>query len=533
MEGRKLNEKKGQKMLLGVVILLFVMIVLCAVFTGRNMNPDSKLTEYKPDSVQQLTAKTQLLEFHIDDSVEDSSSLVFFTSHQIVKVYADGNKIYKLDSLKNIWGNTTGNVWNFVKLPADVSSIKVRLTACYPEVEGQLKQYYIGDGNDIYTGLLRQSMPAFIISVFILLVGIFLTIYWAIIHRDSHIDGTLFYLGIFSILLGLWSANETDATVLMIVNRQASAFAAFAILMVMPIPFIMFVKSFLEIKDDRFWRYICDLNGMVILVSYILNFTGIYEFRRSLWMTHFIIILMLIYMFIVIAGKIIKRQVDQRLKACVAALILIFAATIGDLGGYYRRGNNSGVFGRISFLIFIIVLGIESARQAVVSLKKGRRAEELEQFALNDSMTGLYNRNAYDFFVHNETDFKNYLIVTFDLNNLKRCNDNYGHSAGDAYISNSARVIENIFERFGKCYRIGGDEFCCVIPKAKGFRIERYIQKLHQNVEILNNKNIIPTEVGIACGYAFVTEADTDIEKVRERADEMMYQNKKELKGLV
>ena len=148
-------------------------------------------------------------------------------------------------------------------------------------------------------------------------------------------------------------------------------------------------------------------------------------------------------------------------------------------------------------------------------------------------MTGLYNRNAYDFFVHNETDFKNYLIVTFDINNLKRCNDNYGHSAGDAYISNSARVIENIFERFGKCYRIGGDEFCCVIPKANGFNIQRYIQKLHHYVEILNNKNIIPTEVGIACGYAFVTETDTDIEKVRERADEMMYQNKKELKGLV
>lgn len=71
-------------------------------------------------------------------------------------------------------------------------------------------------------------------------------------------------------------------------------------------------------------------------------------------------------------------------------------------------------------------------------------------------------------FVHNETDFRNYLIVTFELNNLKRCNDNYGHSAGDVYISNSARVIENIFERFGKCYRIGGDEFCCVIPKAQG-----------------------------------------------------------------
>lgn len=531
MEGRNLKERKGQKMLLAVVLLMVMMIVSCTVFTGRNIKRDSKLTEYEPDKIQQIDEKTQLLDFSIDDSVENSSSLVFFTSHQIVNVYAGKNKIYKLDCSPNIWGDTTGSAWNFVKLPTDVRHIKVYLTACYPEVEGQIRQYYIGDGNDIYTGLLRQSMPAFVISVFIIIVGIFLTIYWTIIHRDSHIDGTLFYLGIFSMLLGLWSANETDAIALMIVNRQASAFAAFAILMVMPIPFIMFVKSFLEINDDRFWKYICNINGLVILVSYILNFTGIYEFRRSLWMTHCVIVLLLVYMLVVIARKIIKRQIDQRLKACVGALILVFTATIIDLFGYYRTGNNSGVFGRVSFLIFIIVLGIESARQAVVSLKKGRRAEELEQFALNDSMTGLYNRNAYDFFVHNENDFRNHLIVTFDLNNLKRCNDNYGHSAGDTYIINCAKVIENVFERFGKCYRIGGDEFCCVIPRAKGFKIERYIQKLYQDVEILNNKSIIPTEAGIACGYAFVTEADTDIEKVRERADEMMYQNKKELKG--
>ena len=56
---------------------------------------------------------------------------------------------------------------------------------------------------------------------------------------------------------------------------------------------------------------------------------------------------------------------------------------------------------------------------------------------------------------------------------------------------------------------------------------------MHQDVAILNNKNIIPTEVGIACGYALVTPDDTDIEKVRERADEMMYHNKKVLKGLI
>ena len=57
-------------------------------------------------------------------------------------------------------------------------------------------------------------MPAFIISVVILLVGLYITIYWTIVHKGRQIDGTLLYLGIFSILLGLWSANETDVSAL-------------------------------------------------------------------------------------------------------------------------------------------------------------------------------------------------------------------------------------------------------------------------------------------------------------------------------
>ena len=101
-----------------------------------------------------------------------------------------------------------------------------------------------------------QSMPVFIISMLTLMVGLFMVLYWAIIHKSSQIDDTLLYLGVFSILLGLWSANETDVTALVITNRQASAFAAFAFLMVMPMAFIMFVKSFLEIEDifERFGK---------------------------------------------------------------------------------------------------------------------------------------------------------------------------------------------------------------------------------------------------------------------------------------
>lgn len=531
MKEKLLTKNKSQRMLTGVMVALFFVLSVCTIFTGKYVPTEKGLTLWEPERTQKQDDGTRHIYFTADTDREDRSSLVFFTSHQWVEVFADGKQIYKLDYTGGIWGHTTGNVWNFVKLPEDATQIEVCLTACYPKIVGSSNKFYVGTGNEIYAALLRQSMPVFIISMLTLMVGLFIVLYWVIIQKSSQIDGTLLYLGVFSILLGLWSANETDVTALVITNRQASAFAAFAFLMVMPMAFIMFVKSFLEIKDEWYWKRICDINFGVIVVSFILNFTGIYEFRRSLWMTHMIIVLMLIYVFAVIITKIVKHQVDHRFKSCVGALALISVATIVDMGRFYKTSNNAGIFGNVSFLIFIVALGIESAKQAIESMKKRHRVAELEQFALNDSMTGLYNRNAYDYFANNAKKLENHMIVTFDLNNLKSCNDTYGHSTGDLYIVNSAHIIENIFERFGKCYRIGGDEFCCIIPKAKDFNVERFIQKLYQDVEVFNNKNIIPTEAAIACGYAFFTAEDTDIEKVRERADEMMYQNKKKLKG--
>mgnify|MGYP002672174745 FL=1 len=522
--------EKEQGKLIIIVSVVFAMVLLCMICTSGSAPEVKSLQACTPDVVSVLDDGRELYDFILDQDDDETNSIVFYSAHQEIAVYADGKLIYRLDAVPGIWGNTPGWTWNIVRFSSNVSSLQVQFTPCYPETAGQQKTFYIGSGYNIYRGLMRRAMPAFLISMLVILVGLYISIYWIVICSGSRIDGTLLYLGIFSILLGIWSANETDVATLIVANRQGCSYLAFVTLMLLPIPFILFVKSFLEISDDRICRIICNANLALIVLTHILNATGIYEFRRSLWMTHVLIILTILYLLVVIWSKIVRKQLDQRLKACVGALLLVFLAAIIEVGGYYKSGNVVGLFGRSSFLIFILVLGIESARQTVARLKKDRRMEELEQFALNDSMTGMYNRNAYDYFVKNEKDFEGYVIVTFDLNNLKQCNDQYGHRAGDEYIIKAAHIIEDNFERYGKCYRIGGDEFCCIIPKGRYLKIERVMHKIDQDVEILNHKNIIPVPVGIAYGYAVFTADDTDPEKVRERADEDMYRNKKTMK---
>lgn len=526
---RQKNQKKANRILLCLVIGIIVLIGL-AIASTVGMSKNYKLEEISPTSTKEIRNGGVKQDFIVDGSLPQNCSLAFFSSHQIIELYADENLIYELKDTAGVWGRSTGNQWNFVNIPIGTKQLTVRIIPCYPEIAGYETTYYIGEGREIYTAIIRNAIPAFVVCVFILIVGMYIFGYWFIASKSACIDGTMLYLGVFSLLLGAWSINETNIFALIVRNHQASTFAAFLLLMAMPIPFSMFVRNFLDIGDNKIWRALCNICLFEIVACTTLHFSGIRDYRQTLTLTHLTIAAALLYLIYAICYKLVKKQADKRLKVCILALGMVIVTCFGDIAKFYHSSIDSGVMTRAAFLLFIVILGIESAMQTVAILKRGQRAQELEAFALNDTMTGFYNRNAYDYYVKQKKKKPDSMVVVFDLNDLKKCNDNYGHGMGDLYITQAAHIIERVFYKQGKCYRIGGDEFCCIISPASSCNIQRLIQKLRQEVDLLNNKNIIPTKVNIACGYASFCEEDSDYEQVRARADEMMYQDKKNLK---
>jgi diguanylate cyclase (GGDEF)-like protein len=117
------------------------------------------------------------------------------------------------------------------------------------------------------------------------------------------------------------------------------------------------------------------------------------------------------------------------------------------------------------------------------------------------------------------------------LNNLKQCNDTLGHTYGDKYITDSAAMLKKIFSEYGKVYRIGGDEFCIIIPNSHKCNISVLLAALDEE-ELIYNVASEVINIQIAYGYAeFDADADSTMEDIRIRADELMYRHKKELKS--
>ena len=90
--------------------------------------------------------------------------------------------------------------------------------------------------------------------------------------------------------------------------------------------------------------------------------------------------------------------------------------------------------------------------------------------ALTDALTGLPNRRALVgdltvlFAPNREASSPPHLLGLFDLDGFKQFNDTFGHPAGDALLVRLGHRLADAMAGRGTAYRIGGDEFCVLMP---------------------------------------------------------------------
>ena len=190
-----------------------------------------------------------------------------------------------------------------------------------------------------------------------------------------------------------------------------------------------------------------------------------------------------------------------------------------------------------TFLSVLALASILLFQFAILSRDKLEEEKETSKNYLNmantDSMTGLSNKHAYsereelinDRITAGETD--PLAVVVGDINGLKYINDTLGHAAGDQLIKDAAALLCKKFPD-GAIYRVGGDEFVILLQGAAFDTMQESIDDFNHTVE----SNISKKSVVISIGYSTLKSEDKYLSDVFERADRMMYERKKELKGL-
>ena len=148
----------------------------------------------------------------------------------------------------------------------------------------------------------------------------------------------------------------------------------------------------------------------------------------------------------------------------------------------------------------------------------------LEKLGTIDLLTGVLNRNAMNnriaqFDQNKDGSIKSLGILFADLNGLKQINDKNGHAEGDRILKKAAAVLRQVFVD-DEIYRAGGDEFMVLT-------FNNTYEEFDDKIRRINEISRSQTKISFAIGSSF-EEDDIDIRKTLHRADEDMYEDKKE-----
>jgi diguanylate cyclase (GGDEF)-like protein len=159
-----------------------------------------------------------------------------------------------------------------------------------------------------------------------------------------------------------------------------------------------------------------------------------------------------------------------------------------------------------------------------------RTEEELSRLALVDDLTGLANRRAFvtvgeQLRLVADRAGETVLVVYADLDGMKAINDRHGHAAGDETLRQAARLLRETFREADLVARIGGDEFCVLLP-GHASEAKASIDRLRDAVAGSAGFPPVALSLGVAEGAPGCT-----IEDLIRRADAAMYADKADRSG--
>ena len=522
---------------IAMLVLLFYISDNLRVIES-NTREDNEYTQLRPYATRVVKDSgvpigvSKVFQFKVPAIGKGTKTLAFYSHHQDVVIYKGNKVIYQRRVYQgNPFGRTSGQGWNNLTLYSEDSGkeLTVVMSPEYSTVQDIDVTFYYGSKIKIWLhDVIRQLAPS-ILSLIAIVMGMIFVVFILVNIRNKKINRNLLFMGIFSICIGVWKITDAGILQLLFGNNILFSYIPFVSLLLCVIPFVLFMRTLFTDRESKGWDIVCLASLAVMVFSFVVQILNKGDLRETLPFNHAVMGVMALVTVVQVVRQWKKQGMNRKLKLIFCCFLTCIVGLIGDTITFYTtEGMGSMVFGIFGFILFTIIVGINSMAESRALMARGEQAEQLEKMAYHDQLTGVYNRTAYAAHTTAE-DFEKdkCIVVMMDLNNLKKCNDTRGHEEGDAYIKASVELILQTLGTLGNCYRMGGDEFCVLIHGGTSKACSDQIRKLWEKTEQFNKENPEAFPVHIAAGFvSYDKDKDFDFADTLRRADRLMYEKK-------
>lgn len=473
--------------------------------------------------------------FSVDGITGKFCHLMFYSKHVNVEIYHGAELIYSMKpSAQNAFAKTPGCVWNDLLLTEDLNgeTLRVTLTPIYKRLSFGIPDFYLGEKGSIVRLYLGKELGIVIVSLLLVLTGLAVVAYVFYNLKNSEVDKNLASLGWLASLVGWFRVSDTSIFKLLFSGFPIFSFLPYMFMMLSVIPFVLFMRNLYATREFRIWYVPCWISLGVMCTGLFLQLFNLMDLRQILILIQSSLLIAVGVVLYMTVLELKRSGWSRKLRGNLIGMLLVTMGIVMDMATYYvSNGRRATPYLIIGFLMYSIAQCVFIFRESNKLIDEGRVAYSMENLAYHDKLTGLYNRAA---FIVDTDPYAvrpaKYSVVVLDLNDLKYCNDHLGHEMGDKYIKESAEIIKSTFGTIGNCYRMGGDEFYCLVPSGGREACVAQQKAMDSMVEYFNSTST-DIQISIACGFAqYDGRIDYDLNATSKRADQMMYQNKEKMK---
>jgi diguanylate cyclase (GGDEF)-like protein len=207
----------------------------------------------------------------------------------------------------------------------------------------------------------------------------------------------------------------------------------------------------------------------------------------------------------------------------VRAVAGMFAPAIAARPLHEANAFNSMVV--LAFMLVGLMLNLVLALMVV-----GRLVSRLQRLSERDALTGLLNRRAIAPLLLREAGrlrryAEPYALLMIDIDHFKAINDGHGHAAGDAALVQLAQVLREAAREVDSVARVGGEEFCILLPHCDLDGATQLAGRVHAAVRNADWE-ALAQPITVSIGLAIAQAPDEPPQAVLERADRALYRAK-------
>ncbi len=534
--------KKAYMIALAVIALLILLAVIFRDVTYVELDVP------KPDVSEQWTtadSSNQTIESYpthlnvdagnayvIHKTIPASQSSYHFlvaTDHQDIVVKFNDVIVYSSPFSSYSIYASLHHVFSVTNDSGEDGTLSITYQSPYQRTSGLVMPIYEvqGSASMLYGFIVFEHMWQLGFGILFVLIGL---IALAISHVvDQSRSRGRFYLAMFAVVFGLYIISRSTLLQFVTNNAYILGGVSLTLFMILPIPILLYYKGYITTKYENVLLMMIGYYGLQAFIVTAMQFIGILDFYQPSLFVQVMMLLGMSAVIIIILLEVLNGN-NMAKKFSRYYGILYLYGFISFVNEQTFNQIDLTIYSLAVLALLAIIILIDYIFFIEKRLKLSYRSEDYARLAYMDRLTGSKNRHAYeeDFerFFSDERLKKNLRLVFFDFDGLKIINDQYGHVEGDFVLKEGFTMILNAFGRYGECYRIGGDEFACIIQSLDDDLYVSCKKRLVNEVKVFSSYHKYDLHISVGTSI-YKEDLDNEPNQMIIRADQSMYKNKK------